>query len=142
MGAGMIGAAFLKSANEVTNLQNKYITIKNLLKTGGESSSQSRRETSLMQKENNRFALQYGVSPTAMAKGGEELIRRGYNGKQELASHKYFLQAARASGDPYNSVVNYGAPTLEHLAIKLKLAIQEEDGCLHQESSERNGIWI
>ncbi|GED95548.1 hypothetical protein LBSP_21080 [Lentilactobacillus buchneri subsp. silagei] len=120
MGAGMIGAAFLKSANEVTNLQNKYITIKNLLKTGGESSSQSRRETSLMQKENNRFALQYGVSPTAMAKGGEELVRRGYSGTQELASHKYFLQAARASGDPYNEVVNYGAPTLEQFGYKTR----------------------
>uniref|UniRef100_UPI00403F3F3E phage tail tape measure protein n=1 Tax=Lentilactobacillus hilgardii TaxID=1588 RepID=UPI00403F3F3E len=120
MGAGMVGAAFLKSANEVTNLQNKYITIKNLLKTGGESSSQSRRETSLMQKENNRFALQYGVSPTAMAKGGEELVRRGYSGSQELASHKYFLQAARASGDPYNEVVNYGAPTLEQFGYKTR----------------------
>ena len=120
MGAGMVGAAFLKSANEATNLQNKYITIKNLLKTGGESTSQSKRETAAMQKENNRFALQYGVSPTAMAKGGEELIRRGYNGKQELASHKYFLQAARASGDPYNAVVNYGAPTLEQFGYKTK----------------------
>lgn len=120
MGAGMVGAAFLKSANEVTNLQNKYITIRNLLKTGGESSGQSRKETALMQKENNRFALQYGVSPTAMARGGEELVRRGYNGNQELASHKYFLQAARASGDPYNAVVNYGAPTLEQFGYKTK----------------------
>ncbi|MGP3640361.1 phage tail tape measure protein [Lentilactobacillus hilgardii] len=120
MGAGMVGAAFLKSANEATNLQNKYITIKNLLKTGGESTSQSKRETAAMQKENNRFALQYGVSPTAMATGGEELVRRGYNGSQELASHKYFLQAARASGDPYNAVVNYGAPTLEQFGYKTK----------------------
>ncbi|WP_220095295.1 phage tail tape measure protein, partial [Lentilactobacillus parafarraginis] len=120
MGAGIVGAAFLKSANEATNLQNKYITIRNLLKTGGESSGQSRKETALMQKENNRFALQYGVSPTAMARGGEELVRRGYNGSQELASHKYFLQAARASGDPYNSVVNYGAPTLEQFGYKTK----------------------
>lgn len=120
MGAGMVGAAFLKSANEATNLQNKYITIKNLLKTGGESTSRSKRETSAMQKENNRFALQYGVSPTAMARGGEELVRRGYNGSQELASHKYFLQAARASGDPYNAVVNYGAPTLEQFGYKTK----------------------
>jgi TP901 family phage tail tape measure protein len=120
MGAGMVGAAFLKSANEATNLQNKYITIKNLLKTGGESASQSKRETAAMQKENNRFALQYGVSPTAMASGGEELVRRGYNGSQELASHKYFLQAARASGDPYNAVVNYGAPTLEQFGYKTK----------------------
>ncbi|MCP9369174.1 phage tail tape measure protein [Lentilactobacillus kefiri] len=120
MGAGMVGAAFLKSANEATNLQNKYITIKNLLKTGGESTSRSKRETAAMQKENNRFALQYGVSPTAMARGGEELVRRGYNGSQELASHKYFLQAARASGDPYNSVVNYGAPTLEQFGYKTR----------------------
>uniref|UniRef100_UPI00403F0042 type IIL restriction-modification enzyme MmeI n=1 Tax=Lentilactobacillus hilgardii TaxID=1588 RepID=UPI00403F0042 len=55
-----------------------------------------------------------------MAKGGEELVRRGYNGSQELASHKYFLQAARASGDPYNAVVNYGAPTLEQFGYKTK----------------------
>lgn len=115
-----VAAAFKKSADEATNLQNRYITIKNLLNTGGESSNAAKAETKAMQKENNRFALQYGVSPTAMAKGGEELIRRGYNGRQELASHKYFLQAARASGNPYNAVVNYGAPTLEQFGYKTK----------------------
>lgn len=115
-----VAAAFKKSADEATNLQNRYITIKNLLNTGGESSSAAKAETKAMQKENNNFALKYGVSPLDMAKGGEELIRRGYNGRQELASHKYFLQAARASGDPYNAVVNYGAPTLEQFGYKTK----------------------
>lgn len=113
-----VAAAFKKSADEATELENRYKTIQNLLHTGGESASASKAQTRAMEKENNQFALQYGVSPTAMASGGEELIRRGYSGNQELASHKYFLQAARASGDPYSAVVGYGAPALEQFGYK------------------------
>lgn len=115
-----VAAAFKKSADEATELENKYTTIRNLLHTGGESAGASAAETKQMEKDNNQFALQYGVAPTEMSKGGEELIRRGYSGSQELASHKYFLQAARASGDDYNSVVGYGAPALEQFGYKTK----------------------
>ena len=113
-----VAAAFKKSADEATNLQNRYVTIKNLIHTGGESSKAAATETKAMQKENNGFALKYGVSPVDMAKGGEELIRRGYNGKQELGAHEYFLQATRASGDPYLSVVGNAAPALESFGYK------------------------
>lgn len=115
-----VAAAFKKSADEATELENRYKTIQNLLHTGGESAAASKAQSKAMAKENNGFALQYGVSPTEMAKGGEELVRRGYSGAQELASHKYFLQAARASGDSYNSVVGYGAPALEQFGYKTK----------------------
>lgn len=115
-----VAAAFKKSAEEATELQNRYTTIRNLLQTGGESAGASRSQTRAMERENNQFALQYGVSPVDMSKGGEELIRRGYSGNQELAAHKYFLQAARASGDNYNSVVGYGAPVLEQFGYKTK----------------------
>lgn len=113
-----VAAAFKKAADEAVNLQNRYTTVRNLLYTGGESSSAAKAETKAMQKENNGFALKYGVSPVDMAKGGEELIRRGYNGKQELGAHEYFLQAARASGDPYLSVVGNAAPALESFGYK------------------------
>ena len=113
-----VAAAFKKAADEAVNLQNRYVTIRNLLNTGGESSRAAKAETKAMQKENNGFALKYGVSPVDMAKGGEELIRRGYNGKQELGAHEYFLQAARASGDPYLSVVGNAAPALESFGYK------------------------
>ncbi|MBV0930449.1 phage tail tape measure protein [Lentilactobacillus sp. IMAU92037] len=113
-----VAAAFKKSADEATNLQNRYVTIKNLIRTGGESSKAATAETKAMQKENNGFALKYGVSPVNMAKGGEDLIRRGYNGKQELGAHEYFLQAARASGDPYLSVVHNAAPAMESFGYK------------------------
>ena len=115
-----VGAAFKQAADQATELENKYTTIRNLLNTGGESLGASKAETKAMQKENNGFALKYGVDPSDMASGGEELIRRGYSGKQELASHKSFLQAARASGDDYKSVVNYGASALEKFGYKTK----------------------
>lgn len=115
-----VAAAFKKSAEEATELENRYKTIQNLLHTGGESAAASKAQSKAMEKENNKFALQYGVAPTEMAKGGEELVRRGYSGAQELASHKYFLQASRASGDPYNAVVGYGAPALEQFGYKTK----------------------
>ncbi|CAM2928996.1 phage tail tape measure protein [Levilactobacillus brevis] len=115
-----VGAAFKQAADQATELENKYTTIRNLLNTGGESLGASKAETKAMQKENNGFALKYGVDPSDMASGGEELIRRGYSGKQELASHKSFLQASRASGDDYKSVVNYGASALEKFGYKTK----------------------
>ncbi|WP_333604071.1 phage tail tape measure protein, partial [Lactobacillus acetotolerans] len=113
-----VAAAFKRAADEAVNLQNRYTTVRNLLYTGGESPRAAKAETKAMQKENNGFALKYGVSPVDMAKGGEELIRRGYNGKQELGAHEYFLQAARASGDPYLSVVGNAAPALESFGYK------------------------
>ena len=113
-----VAAAFKKATDEATNLQNTYTTIKNLMNTSGSSASVSAATAKKIQKENRKLSNEYGESQTSLANGSETLLRRGYSGPQDLAAHKKFLQASRASGDDYNSVVNYGASTLEQFGLK------------------------
>ena len=113
-----VAAAFMKANSEATKLADEYNVIKNLQETGGDSPRAARRNTREIQAENRRLSLRYGVDQNQLAKGSEELIRRGYSGQQDLAAHKYFLQAARATNEDYNSIVNSAAPMLEQFGYK------------------------
>lgn len=119
-GLAPIGIAFMAASKRATDLQNQYLTIRNLMQTGGDSVGLARSEQRIMEQRNRELSDQYGVSQKELGSGSENLIRRGYSGKQEIASHPYFLQAAMASGDAYNDVVNYGAPVLEGFGYKTK----------------------
>lgn len=113
-----VAAAFMKANGEATKLADEYNVIKNLQETGGDPARVARRNTRDIQTENRRLSLRYGVDQNQLAKGSEELIRRGYSGQQDLAAHKYFLQAARATNEDYNSIVNSAAPMLEQFGYK------------------------
>lgn len=113
-----VAAAFMKANSEATKLADEYNVIKNLQETGGDSPRAARRNTREIQAENRRLSLRYGVDQNELARGSEQLLRRGYSGQQDLAAHKYFLQAARATNEDYNSIVNSAAPMLEQFGYK------------------------
>ena len=113
-----VAAAFKNANDEATKLADEYNVIKNLQQTGGDSAATAKKNTAAIQKENRDLSLKYGVDQQSLANGSEELIRRGYSGKQDLAAHKYFVQAAKATKEDYNSVVNAAAPMLEQFGYK------------------------
>lgn len=115
-----VAAAFMSANDQAIKLADEYNVIKNLQETGGDSARTARRSTRAIQDENRRLSLKYGVSQNELAAGSEQLLRRGYSGKQDLGAHKYFLQAARATNESYNSIVASAAPMLEQFGYKAK----------------------
>lgn len=115
-----VAAAFMQANDQAIKLADEYNVIKNLQETGGNSAETARRNTRAIQAENRRLSLRYGVSQNELAAGSEQLLRRGYSGKQDLGAHKYFLQAARATNEDYNSIVASAAPMLEQFGYKAK----------------------
>lgn len=113
-----VAAAFKNANDEATKLADEYNVIKNLQQTGGDSATTAKKNTAAIQRENRNLSLKYGVDQNALAKGSEELIRRNYSGNQDLAAHKYFVQAAKATNEDYNSIVNAAAPMLEQFGYK------------------------
>lgn len=113
-----VAAAFKNANDEATKLADEYNVIKNLQQTGGDSAATAKKNTAAIQRENRVLSLKYGVDQNALAKGSEELIRRNYSGNQDLAAHKYFVQAAKATNEDYNSIVNAAAPMLEQFGYK------------------------
>ena len=113
-----VAMAFKNANAEATKLADEYNVIRNLQQTGGDSARTARRNTNAIRNENRNLSLRYGVDQQSLANGSEELIRRGYSGKQDLTAHKYFVQAARATKEDYNSIVNAAAPMLEQFGYK------------------------
>lgn len=113
-----VAMAFKNANAEATKLADEYNVIRNLQQTGGDSARTARRNTNAIRNENRNLSLRYGVDQQSLANGSEELIRRGYSGKQDLAAHKYFVQTARATKEDYNSIVNAAAPMLEQFGYK------------------------
>lgn len=115
-----VAAAFMQANDQAVKLADEYNVIKNLQETGGDSAGTARRNTKAIKAENRRLSLRYGVSQNELAAGSEQLLRRGYSGKQDLGAHKYFLQAARATNEDYNTIVASAAPMLEQFGYKAK----------------------
>ncbi|WP_288557737.1 phage tail tape measure protein [uncultured Lactobacillus sp.] len=113
-----VAMAFKTANSEATKLADEYNVIKNLQETGGDSAATARRNTAAIRKENENLSVKYGVDQQSLANGSEELIRRGYSGRQDLAAHKYFVQAARATKEHYNQIVDAAAPMLEQFGYK------------------------
>lgn len=113
-----VAAAFKNANDEATKLADEYNVIKNLQETGGDTAKTAKRNTNAIRNENRQLSMRYGVDQQSLANGSEELIRRGYSGKQDLAAHKYFVQAAKATKEDYNSIVNAAAPMLEQFGYK------------------------
>lgn len=113
-----VAAAFKNANEEATKLADEYNVIRNLQETGGDSAKTAKRNTAAIRRENAKLSTEYGVDQQDLANGSEELIRRGYSGKQDLAAHKYFVQAAKATKEHYGQIVDAAAPMLEQFGYK------------------------
>ncbi|MGF2384025.1 phage tail tape measure protein [Lentilactobacillus otakiensis] len=119
-----LGVSFLKGAKDATQLQHRYTIIRNLIKTGGESTAASINNTRKMMSQGRDMSLKYGVSQNSIAKGYEQLVRRGYQSNQALAAQKTYLQGSIASGDKYSDVVTTAASAIESFGLKSKNTIK------------------
>ena len=115
-----LGMAFKTAFDNATKLDNEYNIIKNLEVANNVSPKSAKRTVGKMRKANRQLSLKYGVDQNDLARGSEELIRRGYSGKQDLASHKYFAQSALATNESYNDIIASNAPVIEQFGYKAK----------------------
>jgi len=116
----VMGAGFLYAANQATKLQNQFTTVRNLVVNGGESMAEATRNVTKMQAQGAAMSTKYGTAQSEIAKGYEELVRRGYSSRQALASQKTFLQGSIASGDSYSDTVSNSTSALEQFGMRSK----------------------
>lgn len=115
-----LGVALKNAFDQSTKLADEYNVIKNLEVANDVSPKSAKKTIGQMEKANRNLSLTYGLDQNDLAKGSEELIRRGYSGKQDLASHKYFAQSALATKESYNDIINSDAPVIEQFGYKNK----------------------
>lgn len=116
--ATMVGATMVSSINKAASLQKTMVENQNLMSTSGEKAAATQKEVNQMYSDGAKYSVQYGVSQKTIAEGYQELIKRGYDGRQSLGAMKSILEASRASGDDFNDTMKVTTSTLEAFGMR------------------------
>lgn len=116
--ATVVGAAMVSSINKAASLQKTMVENQNLMSTAGEKAAATQKEVNQMYSDGAKYSVQYGVSQKTIAEGYQELIKRGYDGRQSLGAMKSILEASRASGDDFNDTMKVTTSTLEAFGMR------------------------
>jgi len=115
-----IVAGFGYAAKSAIDFNSQIKNIGPLLQANGESAGTVRREMTQMADSSKKWSVQYGISTKSINSGLEELVKRGYSAKQSLGAMPSILNATKASGDDFNSVMTVSTSTLEQFGLKSK----------------------
>ena len=119
-GIAGVGAFAFKGAKEAGSLQKTLTENTNLLVTSGEKTKDVTKEVTEMQKDGRKYSIQYAESQQNIAEGYQELIKRGYDGRQSLGAMKSILQASKASGDSFADTMQVTTSVLESFGMRTK----------------------
>lgn len=118
--AGAVGvtAGLSKVTSMAGEMQQKWVTAKNLMVTGGEKVAEVTRNLALMQKDASKYSKEYGISQSEIADQYTNLIKRGYASKSALGAMKDELEATRATGDEFSDVVDSASQALDAFGLR------------------------
>ena len=118
--AGAVGvtAGLGKVTSMASEMQQKWVTAKNLMVTGGEQAVEVTKNLALMQKDASKYSKEYGISQSEIADQYTNLIKRGYDSKSALGAMKDELEATRATGDEFSDVVDSASQALDAFGLR------------------------
>ena len=112
-----ITAAFAKGVQAATNFNGQMTEIRALLSDGTPATTLSKQMDTLADK-SKKWAQQYGIDTSSINEGMEEMIKRGYDFNQTVGAMPSVLDAARASGDDFGTVMSSSTAILEQFGLK------------------------
>lgn len=115
-----VGGALAYGVKAYADFNNELVKMRTLLNNGTQSASTLNQEMNSLGSQSQKWAQQYGESTKEINTGTEEIIKKGYTYNQVIAAMPTLLNAARGSGDDFNTVMSNITSTLEQFNMKSK----------------------
>lgn len=112
-----ITGVFAKGIQDATNFNGKMTEIQALL-SDGTAPEVLAKEIDTLSSKSKGWAQQYGLSTDSINDGMEEMIKRGYNFNQTVGAMPAVLDASKASGDDFGTVMSASTAILEQFGLK------------------------
>ena len=114
-----IVAGFTYAAKSAIDFNSQIQAMGPLLTNGGTVTAKYKAQLEQLSASSMKWSKQYGVSTTSINEGMSEMIKRGYTAQQTLGAMPSVLNAAKASGDDFNTVMSVSTATLEQFGLKV-----------------------
>lgn len=113
-----ITAGLAAATKSAVNFNSQIQAMGPLLTNGGTVTAKYKAQLDQLSQASLKWSKQYGISTTKINEGMSEMIKRGYTAKQTLGAMPNVLNAAKASGEDFNTVMNVSTATLEQFGLK------------------------
>lgn len=115
-----LAAGFAYATKSAVDFNSQIQAIGPLLTNGKAVTSKYRAELQQMSQASMDWSKQYGISTSSINEGMAEMVRRGYSAEQTLGAMPSVLNAAKASGDDFNTVMHTSTSVLEQFGLQSK----------------------
>lgn len=112
-----LGAGFAQATRSAVSFENGMKTIQALIS----DDIPANKMTSTMDQLSNavkKYATEYGLSTGEVIEGMTEMIRRGYDVNQTMSAMPHVLEASKASGEGFGTVMHATTAILEQFNLK------------------------
>ncbi|EAC9201337.1 phage tail tape measure protein [Listeria monocytogenes] len=112
-----IVAGMVKSTKAYLDFDNEVTEINSLLRESGESAKEFGDRYTQVFDYAQKASVKYGVASEQTMLGMKEMVKKGYDINQTMASMPAIFNAARASGDDFETVMSVTTSTLEQFGM-------------------------
>lgn len=112
-----ITAGLTYSAKKLIDFQDAMNRTKNVIRTSGESATETQRSYNQMLRDSRKYSDMYGVSQIKIANGYQDLVKRGYTSKAAIGVMRNELKASIATGDDFNDVIKVASQAMESFGL-------------------------
>lgn len=112
LGFGMVAKSSLEFNDQIQGMAA-------LLNDGTISAAQLQKRLNVLGNASMKWSNQYGVATSSINEGMEEIIKKGYSYEQTLGAMPSILDATKASGDDFNTVMSTSTSILEQFGLKV-----------------------
>ncbi|HHH6148389.1 TPA: phage tail tape measure protein [Listeria monocytogenes] len=112
-----IVAGMVKSTKAYLDFDNEVTEINSLLRESGESAKEFGDRYTQVFDYAQKASVEYGVASEQTMLGMKEMVKKGYDINQTMASMPAIFNAARASGDEFETVMTVTTSTLEQFGM-------------------------
>ncbi|EAG4947637.1 phage tail tape measure protein, partial [Listeria monocytogenes] len=112
-----IVAGMVKSTKAYLDFDNEVTEVNSLLRESGESAKEFGARYTQVFDYAQKASVKYGVASEQTMLGMKEMVKKGYDINQTMASMPAIFNAARASGDDFETVMSVTTSTLEQFGM-------------------------
>ena len=116
----VLTAGFALSTKKAIDFESQMNTTKSLLADTIPTADELNSTTQKLGESSKGWAKQYGISTSSINEGMQEIIKKGFDANQTIATMPAILDAAKASGDDFNVVMNASTNILRQFGLEAK----------------------
>lgn len=110
-------AGFTLSTKKAIDFESQMNTTKSLLADTIPTADELNSTTQKLGESSKGWAKQYGISTVSINEGMQEIIKKGFDANQTIEAMPAILDAAKASGEDFNTVMNATTNILQQFGL-------------------------